>query len=151
MRFWNHVFHPADRSMDLFFCGCNFHCEGCFNEHLQDFEAGRDATPEEIIQELHDYKGIVKRVDIIGGEPTEQPQEEMARLCKLLREGGFTPIVFYTGHFYTPETLKEEWHPAWDYCDYLKYGPYMKDKESYVEPLLGLKLAGNNQKLISLR
>lgn len=150
--YWGHRFVPVDRCLELYFSGCEFRCKDCHNQSLWDQDAGRPVHPYHILRDSLVYLPIVKRVDILGGEPTLQDKHDMRVLCHMLKNAGFPNIVYFTGHYYEEGTWKEKenWEPAWDYCDYLKYGPYIEGQEPYTEPLLGLKLAGKNQKMVKL-
>lgn len=54
----------------LFVQGCDFHCNGCFNQETWDFNRGKEFTQEieDKFFELAD-KPYIKRVSILGGEP----------------------------------------------------------------------------------
>ena len=145
-------FVPADRALELYMKGCIIKCEGCQNKELQEINylIDKPVLPDSIVSTLVDYKDVHKRVDIIGGEPTLQSSYYMEILTKLLKENGFKNIVFFTGRYFNEKQVKSCIYPAWKYCDYVKVGPYIQGDESYIEPLLGLKLASRNQKVFKV-
>lgn len=56
----------------IFLTGCNFACEGCFNEEYQEFNYGLEWT-DKTTQELSDKLGKTVHcgLSILGGEPFE--------------------------------------------------------------------------------
>ena len=76
----------------VFFQGCSRNCGYCFNPELKSegvFEQEKDY--KEIAQALyHSFSGVVV---LTGGEPLDQPKEELFRLIKLLKQNKKKVIV----------------------------------------------------------
>jgi anaerobic ribonucleoside-triphosphate reductase activating protein len=88
--------------------GCPFHCEGCWNSSIWDFQAGHDYTQEledAIIKDVS--QSYVKGLTLLGGEPLLNTPV-LLRLCHRLREelGDTKDIWCWTG--YTWEELMRE-------------------------------------------
>ena len=56
--------------VSIFFQGCIFHCEGCFNPETWDFKCGLEFT-DEVIDEVIKLadNSYIKGLSILGGEP----------------------------------------------------------------------------------
>lgn len=72
----------------VFMQGCPLRCIYCHNRDTWDARAGREYTPEEIIEEMKKYMDYIKfsggGITITGGEPTLQAEfvEEVFKRCK---------------------------------------------------------------------
>ena len=96
--------------VSIFFQGCPFHCEGCFNSETWDFNLGKEFSDETIntIISLCDnphYKGL----SILGGEPLCPTNiEAVKELCKKFRSkfDNTKTIWLWTGYHY--EDKKQE-------------------------------------------
>lgn len=76
----------------IFTQGCPHHCEGCHNPQTHDFEAGRYADCDKIIEAVH-RNPLTSGITFSGGEPFCQP-EPCAYLAKRFREQGFHLLAF---------------------------------------------------------
>lgn len=150
---YKHQFISVDRTLELYFSGCSRKCPGCHNEELQTITPGTVYySPFGIVESLLDYIGIAKQVHILGGEPLEQPREPMIEMCRLLKVYGFKNIVLFTGYDIPENRITKE-TPVFKYIDFLKTGAYDENNlnaEKKKEPVLGLVLASNNQKVYKL-
>ena len=85
----------------LFVSGCDFHCPGCFNQKLQDFNYGEVYTlntENEILEATGD--SISAGLSILGGDPLCQPAEdilELIRLCRAVHAQGKT-VWLWSGY-----------------------------------------------------
>ena len=153
LSYYKHQFISVDRTLELYFTGCSRNCPGCQNPELQKVLPGTVYyTPSGIIDTLLDYVTIANQVHILGGEPLEQPRKPLTELCRLLKEYNFKNIVLFTGYDIPEEKLVKN-NGILRYVDYIKVGPYDENNlniEKKPEPLLGLVLASNNQKLYKL-
>lgn len=88
----------------IFFSGCTFNCEGCFNKKAQDFNYGNDYTLDventfiEFAKDIH-----VTGVCLLGGEVFQQDLDIILSLVKRIKEEVGKPIYVWTG--YTWEEL----------------------------------------------
>ena len=134
----------------IYLSGCLFACKECFNESIQNFNAGQLYTKEiedQIIRDLSN--SYVQGLTILGGEPFLNTQ--VARtLAKRVRDefGSTKDIWVYSG--YTYEQLlhgSEDKKELLSLCDVLVDGPFMiflKD--------LSLRFRGSsNQRIIDLK
>ncbi|MCM1054042.1 MAG: anaerobic ribonucleoside-triphosphate reductase activating protein [Bacteroides sp.] len=86
----------------IFTQGCPHHCEGCHNPQTHDFNGGRYADCDKIIEKIRQNR-LTSGVTFSGGEPFCQP-EPCAYTAKRLRELGYNLMAF-TG--FTFEQLLE--------------------------------------------
>lgn len=86
----------------IFTQGCPHRCEGCHNPQTHDFEGGRYADCDKIIEKIQQNK-LTAGVTFSGGDPFCQP-EPCAYMAKKLKALGYH-LMCYTG--YTFEQLME--------------------------------------------
>lgn len=150
---YKHQFVSVDRTLELYFSGCSRKCPGCQNEELQTIKPETVYySPFGIVESLRDYVGIANQVHIVGGEPLEQPRKSFIEMCQLLKAYGFKNIVLFTGYDIPENRITHE-TPVFKYIDFLKTGAYDEtnlNTEKKKEPVLGLVLASNNQKVYKL-
>ena len=97
--------------VSIFFQGCSFHCEECFNKDTWDFAGGKEFTDETInrVLELCD-NDVIKGLSLLGGEPMHPSNiEGTTALAKAFKEK------------YPNKSL-------WSWTGY-KFDEYVKDKE----------------------
>ncbi len=87
----------------IFTQGCPHNCEGCHNPETHDFNGGRLADADKIIEKIISNP-LVKGVTFSGGEPFCQP-EPLAYIAERLKAKDFH-IMSYSG--YTFEELLEK-------------------------------------------
>lgn len=86
----------------IFTQGCPHNCEGCHNPQTHDFNGGRYADCDKIIEKIMQNK-MTSGVTFSGGDPFCQP-EACAYLAEKLKSIGYH-LMCYTG--YTFEQLME--------------------------------------------
>ena len=134
----------------IYLSGCLFACKECFNESIQNFNAGQLYTKEiedQIIQDLSN--SYVQGLTILGGEPFLNTQVAKSLAKRVRDEFGSTKDIWvYSG--YTYEQLlnaSEDKKELLNLCDVLVDGPFMiflKD--------LSLRFRGSsNQRIIDLK
>lgn len=94
----------------VFTQGCPHRCPGCHNPKTHDFEGGRLADTQEIIEKFRKNE-LLDGITLSGGEPLCQ-SEACRVLARAAHESGLN-VWCYTG--YTFEELMEgfEAHPEW--------------------------------------
>lgn len=94
----------------IFTQGCPHRCPGCHNPKTHDFEGGKLADPQEIIEKFRKNE-LLDGITLSGGEPLCQ-SEACRVLARAAHESGLN-VWCYTG--YTFEELMEgfEAHPEW--------------------------------------
>lgn len=134
----------------IYLSGCLFACKECFNESIQNFNAGNTYTMEledKIIEDLGN--SYVQGLTLLGGEPFLNTQVAIQLAERVRREfGNEKDIWVYSG--YTYEQLlrsSEDKKKLLSLCDVLVDGPFMiflKD--------LSLKFRGSsNQRIIDIK
>lgn len=122
----------------IYFAGCDHACPGCHNPDSHDPKGGKPMSIDEIITvvEAHGFN-----VTFSGGDPLQQPADELAELARRLTEIGYT-IWCFTGYLY--EHIHA--HPALKHVEVLVDGPF-------IEALRDTDLifrGSSNQRLIAL-
>ncbi len=131
----------------LFVTGCSHKCPGCFNEELQDFEAGKiwdSKSRDEIIEYLKNP--MVVGLNLLGGEPLEQTMDTSLR--DLLREvrAMDKSIWLWTGFIFEDCLEDEDKMDIIKECDVIIDGPFIKAKRN-----IKLKYRGSeNQRVIDV-
>lgn len=94
----------------IFTQGCPHRCPGCHNPKTHDFEGGKLADTQEIIEKFRKNE-LLDGITLSGGEPLCQ-SEACRVLARAAHESGLN-VWCYTG--YTFEELMEgfEAHPEW--------------------------------------
>lgn len=85
----------------IFFSGCRFNCEGCFNKKAQDFNYGNDYT-EEVENTFINYAKDehVTGVCLLGGEVFQQDLNIILKLVKRIKNEVDKPIYVWTGYLW---------------------------------------------------
>ena len=117
-----HLYGPGKRLL-LFTQGCSLHCKGCVNQHLWEFDAGKNITAQEILELCADIEGIT----LHGGEPLDQ-SAGVLEIIRLLKAAGKTVILF-TGYQYKELSLPSQ-RMAWRAADLVISGRYVEEKRS---------------------
>ncbi|AEG61531.1 anaerobic ribonucleoside-triphosphate reductase activating protein [Desulforamulus ruminis] len=127
----------------VFLQGCPRRCPGCQNPELLDAGGGREATLEEVLQEIQGtLSPITRGITFSGGDPLMQP-EALKELITRLREA-FPRLDVWV---FTGSRYEEVQHlPLLDQIDVLVDGPFEQDKKD-----LDLAFRGSaNQRLIDV-
>ena len=126
----------GEPSLVIYFQGCKFHCKGCYNPELWDFEPKNIYTPEELIQEVNQNKEFYDTVVLLGGEPLHQDLNSLTEFLKLLKQNQYK-VILYTG--YELKELKK--YKFLEYVDIIKCGQYIEELKTDSFP------ASSNQKV----
>lgn len=128
----------------LFVSGCTLHCDGCFNEELQDFNNGEEFTDDillELIKALD--KDYISGFTLMGGEPFDNEEDCIYILKIIERTFPEQNIMCYTGYTYE-ELLDSE---MLKYIDILVDGKFDKTKH---DPTLKFR-GSSNQRIINVQ
>lgn len=111
----------------IFFTGCNFACEGCFNKELWNKNNGKKFTKETLFY-LIDLLGDphCAGLSVLGGEPLIQGEELKDLLVKVKLIYPEKDIWLWTGYYL--DELNEEQKEIIKYCDYVIDGRFDKTK-----------------------
>lgn len=143
------IHETSGLSLNIYLSGCGGYCDNCHSQHTWDFNSGSKLDNLELVDYLHHVKDFTfDHICILGGEPLDQPKEELVELLSRLKANfPNKPLWLYT-HFEL-EDLEED-KEILDRLDYIKTGKYEKDlpeaKEQY-----GVFLASENQVIHKLR
>ena len=92
----NH-WHQGTWSLFVRTSGCTVGCRWCDTRYSWSSKRGRDFTVSELVENIEFYAGSIQRITLTGGEPLEQPLEELAQLFDLLLKKDFTISVETSG------------------------------------------------------
>lgn len=134
----------------IYLSGCLFSCKECFNESIQNFNAGNlytDEIEDKIIEDLRN--SYVQGLTILGGEPFLNTQVALKLVKRVRKEfGKKKDIWIYSGYTYE-QLLKasEDKKELLSLCDVLVDGPFMIFQKD-----LSLRFRGSrNQRIIDLK
>ncbi len=125
--------------------GCPRRCFNCSNPELQNTDAARDISIDDIVSVVRKYADKIDGVTITGGDPFFQPSE-LRILTEKLDTLGIDDILIYTG--YTLEEIKN----SSELSPVLKYTGVLIDGE-YIDAMndnLGIR-GSSNQKIHILK
>lgn len=135
-------------SMVIEFPKCNFKCDKeCGRQVCQNSElAIAPAIDIDIDEIINRYlkNDITSAIVCQGLEPFDS-WEDLLLLCAMFRLYTSDPIVIYTGYNENEIRDKVSILQKWTYNFIIKYGRYIPDQKSHLEPLLGIELASPNQ------
>ncbi len=129
---------PGRRAV-IFFQGCPFDCDGCFNPETHSESDGYMVSPKEILDGLRTDE--IEGITVSGGDPFMQPGP-LTELLRLARDEYGLSTVVYTG--YTIELLRKKAELArpLEYIDVLIDGGFVSH---LMEPTL-LARGSTNQR-----
>ena len=129
----------------IFTQGCPHHCPGCHNPQTHDFQGGKDADTDQILEQIFDNP-LTSGVTFSGGEPFVQA-DALVPLAEVIKARG-KHLMIYTG--YLLEELQAMDRPGvrrlLELADILVDGPYIEEQRD-----LTLQYRGSaNQRVIDL-
>lgn len=115
--------HPT---FTLWFAGCTHGCPGCQNMQLWDPKYFEQYTAKEIADLIvkETEKTNICSVTLLGGEPLQQPLDELYELCTMLHDAG-KDIWIYTGYDFDDAIALL--YPVLPLVSMLKCGKYIKE------------------------
>lgn len=124
---------PNEISLSYLISGCKLKCEGCHSKDSWPASAGTVLTLEKLQKDLTQYQNFISCVLFMGGEWHERELIEYLQAVRRFSK----KTALYTGELQISREL--EMH-----LDYLKVGPYIKEKGGLNSPI-------TNQKLIDIK
>jgi len=122
---------PGSRAV-VWFQGCTIRCPGCCNPLAQSLEGGTEIYAEDLTAWVLAQK--VDGLTLSGGEPLEQPHNDLCAFLRAVREAGLS-IVLFTGRDDVSEDVAQ-------FLDAAIVGPY-----DGALPRQGMR-ASSNQRLV---
>ena len=132
--------------VSVFFQGCPFHCEGCFNPETWDYDTGKEFT-DETIKEILDLcePDYIEGLSLLGGEPIfGRNIEGSTKLAKAFKER-FPNKTLWSWSGSTYEKLKDL--EIFDYLDVLVDGQFILKERN---PKL-IYCGSNNQRTVDIK
>lgn len=132
----------------IFFSGCNFHCNGCFNEIAWNFSYGKSFTKDvENLFISYLKHPQIKNANLLGGEVFQQDLNKILNFVKRIKSETNVNIWVWTGYLYEnliKDNLKRE---ILSYIDILVDGQFQIANKN-----LKLKYRGStNQRVIDVQ
>lgn len=126
----------------IYCAGCRHACSGCHNPETWNFDAGYEATIDEIMDQLRHTEG---GITFSGGDPMYQALAFTA-LARRIKQDLHRDIWCYTGFKYEAVIADPSMSALLDYVDVLVDGPFIEAERS-----LDLLFRGSaNQRLIDV-
>ena len=133
------------QSIDIYVSGCKGpHCSGCHNPDTWCFDAGTPYGATLIVQiqeKINRFPDLIKNIMIFGGEPLDQPEDEIVNLLKNLKKFSLDIWLFTRYDIdQVPDSIKE-------LTDYIKTGRYEETLKSEGNVWYGITLSTSNQRI----
>lgn len=119
---------PDEITLCINITNCPFHCSGCHSPELWK-DVGTELTWEELSKLIESNKGITC-VGFMGGNPKDV---NILAQCIVSKYRGIK-VGWYTGHSKVPIDIDTDWF------DYIKLGPYIKEKGGLDNPKTNQKM-----------
>lgn len=133
------------QSIDIYLSGCRGpHCVGCHNQQTWCFDYGTPYGPTlicEIQEKIEKFPHMVKNIMIFGGEPLDQPEDELVNLLKNLKMFSLDIWLF------TRYDISEVPTSVKRLTDYIKTGRYEESLKCAGNVHYGIELSTSNQKI----
>ena len=130
-------------AFEIYLSGCMApHCMGCHNPESWDFTAGRPFTEDllkQLLARLDRARPLIREVWILGGEPLDQPIDDLEWLVSAVHSAGYR-VVLFTRYDLDKVPLRIRKH-----LYMVKTGEYVRELSSDNHIEYGIKLASTNQ------
>lgn len=126
----------------VYTAGCAHACPGCHNPTTWPFDAGRDITPDELLNRIraNDFN-----VTLTGGDPMYQA-EALLPVARSIKDAGYT-LWCYTGFTFEQLLERPDATALLSYIDALVDGPFIQARRN-----TGLRFRGSdNQRIIDVQ
>lgn len=113
----------------IFFQGCSLNpkCKGCHNCSIWNPNEGRFFTEEEQNKVIeHCKKSFIKRLVLCGGNPSDQPSEELIGFIKKIKKETNKPVIIFDGYTFEELQEMEERFNIIQECDILIDGRFIQ-------------------------
>lgn len=138
-----------DRAYDIFLSGCKApHCKGCQNPDLWKFNVGDRLDPYVLVSKIDNHISMIDRIRIMGGEPLDQPLEDLEQLVQTL-EVCYPKHELWIFTRYDLHELSPHQEEILEHVDFVKHGRYMEEIPPRFNEDHNLMLASGNQYVLS--
>ena len=143
------------KAYEVYVAGCTIKCPACHNPELQDFNIGtpyKDWITDKLPTLRTLDKSLVDKIFIVGGEPLDQPPEELDHLIDVLKANTDCEIWLFTGRD-DPKVFDGPWFKQGklkgeNKLHVIKVGPYDPKWPPYKSiDSSGFELPSGNQQL----
>ena len=134
----------------IFFQGCSLcpKCEGCHNYTIWNAKGGTIFTKEEQNKVIeHCKKPFIKRLVLCGGNPSDQPSEELIQFVREFKKQVNKPVIIFDGYAYEELQQMEDRFNIIKECDILIDGRFIK---KLYDPKFRL-YGSANQRIINIK
>lgn len=132
----------------IFFSGCTFKCDGCFNQEAQDFNYGKKYTKD--VEDnfiLYAKDKYVDGICLLGGEVFQQDLTTILSLVRRIKNEVKKPIYIWSGYTWDKLVKDKNKLDILNYVDILIDGKFDINKKD-----LTLKFKGSgNQRIIDVQ
>ena len=138
------------KSLDIYTAGCNGcpHCTNCHNPESWDFSKGsfyNGNYKNFILNKIKNFDSLIDNIMIFGGEPLDNPIEEIIILLKDLKSSN-KKIWLFTR--FEIEEVKDKLKDNIYLIDFIKTGKYIPELSVEKNEYYGINLATSNQKIL---
>lgn len=147
----NDFINGAGVSVSLWVSGCPFHCKGCHNQEMQDYNYGEEVPSdieEKILNAIKD-NGFKRNFSVLGGEPLDKKNIDFVSDIINAVRGNYPNIQIYlqTGYELDQVIAKseknEKLNRILNQVDVIIDGQFVQSKRDITLPLRG----STNQKI----
>ena len=131
-------YNVQGKVFEIYVSGCSFHCKGCHNEELWDFNVGEELNDNylaSLVKKIKESRIMIKEISILGGEPLLQDDSFFLLVYALRKKFPKFKYTLFTGF-----NLDEINLNVFPYFDRIKYGRYIEELRTE-----GEYLASSNQ------
>lgn len=121
---------PDEITLAINISGCKFNCGGCHSPYLRG-DSGEYLTTGTVVDLLEIHEGV-SCIAFMGGDHETEAINVLASNTKFLFP--YMKVAWYSGAEYIPDSIDLE------NFDYIKIGPYRKDKGPLDNPNTNQKL-----------
>lgn len=122
----------------IFFQGCMHHCKDCFNKETWNFSGGQLFTAKKQLEfQRLCQSPNVDCVSFLGGEPLDQPLDELEHFLSILKKNVDKPFYFWSGYTMAEIKKDKKKKEILKYIDVLIDGEYKEELKDYRLTLRG--------------
>jgi len=121
------VLGPGTRSV-IWFHGCTRRCPGCIADTMNAADEYESFTPAQLADWVKSNTGV-EGITLSGGEPFQQPLDELAEFLSLVKQDTDLSVLCYTGYRYEEINEQKSMISALQHIDVLIDGEYRQEED----------------------